>query len=83
MTTTCQFNNHFFQQKELSELTESPPEGITVELADESNVYEWKVCMDGPEGSPYHVRRTTTQSLFPFEDPSHPSFLLKVQRDLS
>ncbi|KAJ5834985.1 Ubiquitin-conjugating enzyme E2 [Penicillium robsamsonii] len=41
--------------KELAELTESPPEGITVELADESNVYEWRVKMDGPEGSPFHV----------------------------
>ncbi|KAJ5384562.1 hypothetical protein N7517_002473 [Penicillium concentricum] len=41
--------------KELTELTESPPEGITVELADESNVYEWRIKMDGPEGSPFHV----------------------------
>lgn len=34
---------------------ESPPEGITIELADESNLYEWKVYMEGPEGSPYQV----------------------------
>ncbi|KAJ6004847.1 hypothetical protein N7540_012646 [Penicillium herquei] len=45
--------------KELAELTESPPEGITVELADESNLYEWKVYMEGPEGSPYEVIRPT------------------------
>lgn len=45
--------------KELAELTESPPAGITVELANESNLYEWKVFMDGPEGSPYHVRCTS------------------------
>lgn len=41
--------------QELAELTESPPAGITVELVDESNLYEWKVYMEGPEGSPYHV----------------------------
>jgi hypothetical protein len=41
--------------KELAELIESPPAGITVELVDESNLYEWKVYMEGPEGSPYHV----------------------------
>jgi hypothetical protein len=41
--------------QELAELIESPPAGITVELVDESNLYEWKVYMEGPEGSPYHV----------------------------
>ena len=34
---------------------ESPPKGITVELANEDNLYDWKVYMDGPEGSPYQV----------------------------
>jgi hypothetical protein len=41
--------------QELAELIESPPAGISVELVDESNLYEWKVYMEGPEGSPYHV----------------------------
>ena len=54
--------------KELAELTESPPDGITVQLADESNLYNWKVHMDGPEGSPYQVR------LLP-ENPYQPTFL--------
>jgi ubiquitin-protein ligase len=54
--------------KELAELTESPPAGITIELANESNLYEWKVFMDGPEGSPYHVRCT-----FPFLPSAHPT----------
>jgi hypothetical protein len=42
--------------QELAELVESPPAGITVELANESNLYEWKVYMEGPENSPYAVR---------------------------
>ena len=36
---------------------ESPPEGIKVELANEADFYDWKVYMEGPEGSPFHVRR--------------------------
>ncbi|GAB1193294.1 hypothetical protein APSETT444_002497 [Aspergillus pseudonomiae] len=47
--------------KELAELTASPPEGITVELANESDIYQWKVYMDGPEGSPYHRSETLTR----------------------
>lgn len=43
-------------EQEFSELVESPPPGITVELADESDLYNWKVYMKGPEGSPYQVR---------------------------
>ena len=34
---------------------EMPPTGISVQLADESDVYKWKVSMEGPEGSPYQV----------------------------
>lgn len=41
--------------QELSELTTSPPSGISVALADEANLYEWKVAMDGPADSPYAV----------------------------
>lgn len=33
----------------------SPPAGITVALADESNLFQWKVTMEGPAGSPYAV----------------------------
>jgi len=35
----------------------SPPPGIKVALADESNLFQWKVTMDGPTGSPYAVSR--------------------------
>ncbi|OQE86276.1 hypothetical protein PENNAL_c0021G04725 [Penicillium nalgiovense] len=72
--------------KELTELTESPPEGISVELADESNVYEWKVIIEGPEGSPYyespyshltvHVQRTTFLTLL--QTTQNGKFLVKL-----
>ncbi len=41
--------------QELSELTSSPPAGITVSLADESDLFKWKVTMEGPADSPYAV----------------------------
>ncbi|KAL4817973.1 ubiquitin-conjugating enzyme/RWD-like protein [Aspergillus spinulosporus] len=67
--------------KELAELTESPPAGITVELANESNLYEWKVFMDGPEGSPYYKGRfelkLTLPTDYPFKPPSV-SFVTKI-----
>lgn len=39
--------------KELSEVTESPPEGVTISLVSESDLYKWQVSMDGPQDSPY------------------------------
>ncbi|OKL60663.1 hypothetical protein UA08_04029 [Talaromyces atroroseus] len=44
--------------KELAELTESPPAGITVQLVDEADVYKWKVFMKGPQDTPYQVQCT-------------------------
>lgn len=60
--------------KELSELTDSPPEGITVQLADESNLYSWKVFMEGPEGSPYHVRTHSSSRTPTPPRASHPTY---------
>ncbi|RDW70408.1 putative ubiquitin-protein ligase-2 [Coleophoma crateriformis] len=39
--------------KELAEVTSDPPAGVTVSLANESNVHEWNIMMDGPPGTPY------------------------------
>lgn len=41
--------------QELAELLSSPPAGITVSLADESDIFKWKVTMEGPADSPYAV----------------------------
>ncbi|PKX88537.1 uncharacterized protein P174DRAFT_516467 [Aspergillus novofumigatus IBT 16806] len=67
--------------KELAELIESPPAGITVELVDESNLYEWKVYMEGPEGSPYHKGKFQVKLVLPTEYPFKPptvSFATKI-----
>ncbi|KAJ5211964.1 uncharacterized protein N7498_003610 [Penicillium cinerascens] len=67
--------------KELSELVESPPAGISVELADEANLYEWKVHMKGPEGSPYQggvfLLKLSLPTAYPFKPPTV-SFATKI-----
>ncbi|GMF69144.1 unnamed protein product [Aspergillus oryzae] len=50
-------------------IAKSPPEGITVELANESDIYQWKVYMDGPEGSPFLVKLSLPTE-YPFKPPS-------------
>ncbi|CAG8409463.1 unnamed protein product [Penicillium salamii] len=67
--------------KELAELTQSPPEGITVELAEEGDVYNWKIHMEGPEGSPYHKGNFLVKLSLPTEYPFKPptvSFVTKI-----
>ncbi|KAL4897270.1 ubiquitin-conjugating enzyme/RWD-like protein [Aspergillus ambiguus] len=58
--------------KELAELVESPPAGITVELANEANLYEWKVFMEGPDNSPYANGRFLVKLTLPTEYPFKP-----------
>ncbi|EPS30111.1 Ubiquitin conjugating enzyme E2 B [Penicillium oxalicum] len=58
--------------KELTELNAAPPEGISVELADEANLYQWKVFMDGPEGSPYQGGKFLVNLALPTEYPFKP-----------
>ncbi|KAK2761202.1 hypothetical protein FQN54_001723 [Arachnomyces sp. PD_36] len=59
--------------KELEELTQSPPEGISVSLADESDLFIWKVHMQGPENSPYaggtFIINLTLPTAYPFKPP--------------
>ncbi|KAJ5887817.1 hypothetical protein N7495_007858, partial [Penicillium taxi] len=68
-------------EKELAELTQSPPDGIKVELANEDNLYEWKVTLDGPEGSPYENGRfivnISLPTSYPFKPPTV-SFVTKI-----
>lgn len=41
--------------QELNECTQEPPDGMRVNLADESSIYKWEVIINGPEQSPYVV----------------------------
>jgi len=67
--------------KELGDLTTSPPAGITVVLADESNLFNWKVTMEGPAGSPYAGYLFTLTLILPTNYPFKPptvTFTTKV-----
>ncbi|EEA27434.1 hypothetical protein TMatcc_004275 [Talaromyces marneffei ATCC 18224] len=67
--------------KELAELMETPPTGISVQLADESDVYKWKVSMKGPEGTPYQGGTFLVNLILPNEYPFKPptvSFATKI-----
>lgn len=39
--------------QELAECTKTPPPGMTVSLASESNLHKWHVTLAGPAASPY------------------------------
>lgn len=41
--------------KELAELHENPVPGVAAIDVDESNVFKWKVIIQGPEGTPYET----------------------------
>jgi len=41
--------------QELAECSSSPPEGVKVQLVDESSLYKWEVSIDGPSQSVYSV----------------------------
>ncbi|EYE94293.1 putative ubiquitin conjugating enzyme (UbcB) [Aspergillus ruber CBS 135680] len=58
--------------KELAELVDSPPEGIKVELANEADLYDWKVYLNGPESSPFHNGTFLVKLKFPNEYPFKP-----------
>ncbi|KAK2738377.1 hypothetical protein FQN57_007054 [Myotisia sp. PD_48] len=60
--------------KELSELMNSPLDGIRVTLLDDSDIYKWKVYMTGPEGSPYEggtfIVNLNLPNEYPFKPPT-------------
>ncbi|KAF3492267.1 ubiquitin-conjugating enzyme E2 4 [Arthroderma uncinatum] len=67
--------------KELNELLDSPPTGVTVALADDSNLYKWNVQMQGPEGSPYEGGTFQINLSLPTDYPFKPptvSFATKI-----
>ncbi|KAK0721648.1 ubiquitin-conjugating enzyme [Lasiosphaeria miniovina] len=60
--------------KELNECMSSPPEGMTVELADDEDVHKWHVTLAGPPGSVYSEGKfgvvVSLPSEYPFKPPT-------------
>ncbi|OJD11996.1 hypothetical protein AJ78_07341 [Emergomyces pasteurianus Ep9510] len=51
---------------------ESPPTGISVTLANDSDLYNWKVHMQGPESSPYNGGHFIINLFLPNDYPFKP-----------
>ncbi|KAI9890788.1 MAG: hypothetical protein M1814_003572 [Vezdaea aestivalis] len=67
--------------KEYAEMLKNPPEGVRIELADESDMNKWHVFMDGPVGSSYAGGKFKLLLAMPLEYPFKPptlSFQTKI-----
>ncbi|KAI9704377.1 MAG: hypothetical protein M1836_007240 [Candelina mexicana] len=42
--------------RELAEITNDPPGGVSVKLSSESDLFKWDITLQGPDNSPYAVR---------------------------
>ncbi|KNC48426.1 ubiquitin carrier protein [Thecamonas trahens ATCC 50062] len=58
--------------REYKELSRSPPDGIAAAPVSDSNVFQWKVAMVGPEGSDYEGAFLTAVLDFPHNYPLAP-----------
>jgi len=59
-------------QKELKDLMKNPVEGFKVELADESNLFEWVVYITGPPGTEFENGIFKAVMNFPDDYPNSP-----------
>ena len=59
-------------QQQLKELQKKPPEFFSAGLADESNIYEWDVCITGPPDTLYEGGIFNCKMIFPETYPDQP-----------
>jgi len=64
--------------KDLKSLQEDPVEGIYCEFLSESNVFEWKIYFEGPEGTPYQGGVFEARMYFPQDYPMSPPTLYVI-----
>jgi len=58
-------------RNQLKELDKNPVDGFSIGLA-EDDIYEWKVMMEGPAGTPYEGGMFPCSLRFPTEYPNKP-----------
>jgi ubiquitin-conjugating enzyme E2 R len=56
----------------LKKILSDPVEGFTVEVEDESNLFEWKIYIEGPKDTPYEGGIFQLNMKFPSEFPMSP-----------
>ncbi|KAK8801159.1 hypothetical protein WA158_001929 [Blastocystis sp. Blastoise] len=59
-------------KRQLLDLQRNPPQGISVGLKDDNNLFEWSVLVDGPAESPYEGGLFKAELIFPSDFPNHP-----------
>ncbi|KAK4097251.1 hypothetical protein N658DRAFT_489356 [Parathielavia hyrcaniae] len=58
--------------KEFSDCTSSPPPGIKVTLADDSDLHKWHAVLDGPDNTPYSGGKFGVVVKLPVDYPFRP-----------
>ncbi len=58
--------------KQLRDMMRSPPDGFSVGLVDEGDMYRWKVMIEGPSGTLYEGGFFPAELIFPDDYPSKP-----------
>jgi len=53
-------------------MMKNPPDGFMISLIDDSNIYEWKIIIEGPEGTDYAGGYFPAKLVFPKEFPNMP-----------
>jgi len=61
--------------KDLKSIQEEPVEGVFCEFVDESDVFEWRIFFEGPEGTPYQGGIFEARMKFPDDYPMAPPTL--------
>mmetsp|Transcript_13576 Transcript_13576/g.20376 ORF Transcript_13576/g.20376 Transcript_13576/m.20376 type:complete len:168 (-) Transcript_13576:227-730(-) len=59
-------------RRQLLELSRNPPEGVSVGLGDDDNIFNWKLMIIGPSDTPYEGGFFSAKLEFPQDFPNSP-----------
>jgi ubiquitin-conjugating enzyme E2 G1 len=59
-------------RNQLKELCKNPVDGFCIGLVDDDNIYEWRVMLEGPEGTEYEGGFFPCTLVFPKDYPNKP-----------
>ncbi|KAJ8610158.1 hypothetical protein CTAYLR_010379 [Chrysophaeum taylorii] len=77
----CEEYSHTLLKRQLAELSKNPPDGISVGLVDDSNLYEWEIMIVGPPDTLYEGGFFKARLEFPKTFPNQPpkmTFITKM-----
>jgi len=68
-------------RRQLVELAKNPPDGVSVGLVDDSNVFEWEVMLVGPPNTLFEEGFFKATLTFPSDFPNMPP-VMKFKSDM-